>query len=68
MALANQNGYGARVFWSYLMLFFFGVFGLHRFYLGRNVSGCVYLFSGGLCGLGVVVDFFLLPALCAEIK
>ena len=33
---------------------------LQRFYVGRPVSGLVWLFTGGLLGVGWVVDFFLL--------
>ena len=33
---------------------------LQRFYVGRPVSGLVWLFTCGLFGLGWVVDFFLL--------
>mgnify|MGYP001282462614 CR=1 FL=1 len=68
MAFANQDDYGARVFWSYLMLFFFGVFGVHRFYLGHTLTGFIWLFSGGLCGIGVLLDIFLIPALAANVN
>ena len=37
-----------------------GVAGLHRLYLGRIVSGLIWLFTGGLFGFGTVVDLFLL--------
>lgn len=33
-----------------------GLLGLHRFYAGKIGSGVVYLCSGGLFGIGVVVD------------
>jgi TM2 domain-containing membrane protein YozV len=38
--------------------FFFGVCGLHRFYSGRWISGLIWLFTGGLCGIGQIVDLF----------
>lgn len=31
-----------------------------RFYVGRPVSGLVWMFTGGLLGIGWVIDFFLL--------
>lgn len=47
---------------AYLFLFHWGPLGIHRFYLGRYVSGIVWLLSGGLLGLGVFFDFFLTGA------
>ncbi|HBP54257.1 MAG TPA: NINE protein [Synechococcus sp. UBA8638] len=38
-----------------------GVAGLHRFYTGHWGSGLLWLFTGGLCGVGSVVDLFLIP-------
>lgn len=43
------------------VLWIFGVFGLHRFYYGRNVSGFVWLCTAGLLGVGWLVDLFLIP-------
>jgi TM2 domain-containing membrane protein YozV len=40
---------------------FFGLSGLHRFYLGRWKSGLLWLFTGGLCGLGNLIDLLLMP-------
>lgn len=45
---------------------FFGFAGLHRLYLGRVVSGLIWLFTGGLCGFGTVVDLFLLPRMVED--
>jgi len=45
---------------SYILLTFFGVFGLHRFYRGRFITGLVYLLTGGLFLLGVLYDFLYL--------
>lgn len=41
----------------------FGVLGLHRFYLGRWVTGLIWLFTGGLFFVGAVVDLFLIPGM-----
>jgi TM2 domain-containing membrane protein YozV len=43
---------------AWVLLTFLGVFGLHRFYLGKWLSGLVYLLTGGLFMLGVLYDFF----------
>lgn len=40
-----------------------GVLGLHRFYLGRWVSGLIWLFTGGLCFIGAIVDLILMPGM-----
>ncbi|MEM9489967.1 MAG: TM2 domain-containing protein [Myxococcota bacterium] len=40
-----------------------GVCGLHRFYLGRPVSGLIWLFTFGLFGAGQLVDLLLLPGM-----
>ena len=43
-----------------------GLCGIHRFYLGRPLSGLLYLFTFGLLGVGQVVDLFLLRGLVRE--
>lgn len=45
---------------AWLLLTFLGLFGIHRFYMGKIVSGLVYLLTGGLAGLGVLYDFWTL--------
>lgn len=40
-----------------ILCFFFGSFGVHRFYCGRFASGILYLLTRGFWGIGVVVDF-----------
>jgi len=43
---------------TYLILcFFFGLIGLHKFYSGKVLLGVLYLFTGGLFGIGALVDF-----------
>lgn len=45
---------------AWILLTFFGVFGLHRFYLGRIWTGLLWLCTGGLFFLGVLYDFWTL--------
>jgi len=40
---------------------FFGFAGIHRFYLGRPLTGLLWLFTGGLCWIGTIVDLILIP-------
>lgn len=42
---------------AWALLTFLGVFGLHRFYLGKWVTGLLYLITGGGFLLGIVYDF-----------
>lgn len=42
---------------SLLLCIFLGVFGAHKFYENKIGMGIVYLFTGGLFCVGVVVDF-----------
>jgi hypothetical protein len=43
-----------------LLAFFLGPLGVHRFYLGDAKWGLILLLTLGGCGIGAVVDFFLI--------
>lgn len=43
-----------------LLCFFLGVLGAHKFYEGKIGMGILYLFTVGLCGIGVIIDFIVL--------
>lgn len=45
------------------ILWIFGIFGAHRFYYGRQISGVIYFFTLGLFFIGWIVDLFLMPSL-----
>ena len=45
---------------------FFGFAGLHRLYMGRVLSGLLWLFTGGLCGIGTLVDCFMMPRMIRD--
>ncbi|MEL6188384.1 MAG: NINE protein, partial [Myxococcota bacterium] len=72
--LSSQSGVGSLdmeskstgVSYILLALSVFGFAGLHRFYLGRPVSGLLYLLTWGFFGVGTFVDIFTLPRLVEE--
>ena len=43
-----------------LLSLFFGWFGAHKFYEGKILMGLIYLFTGGLFGIGNIIDFIIL--------
>ena len=45
---------------AWILLTFLGLFGIHRFYLGKWFTGIVYLLSGGILGLGYLYDLWTL--------
>jgi TM2 domain-containing membrane protein YozV len=45
---------------AWLLLTFLGVFGVHRMYQGKWISGIVYFLTGGFFLLGVLYDFWTL--------
>ncbi len=53
---------------AYALWAILGLFGAHRFYVGRPVSGFVWMFTGGLFGIGWVIDFFLLAQFVEEVS
>ncbi|MBW2181230.1 MAG: TM2 domain-containing protein [Deltaproteobacteria bacterium] len=45
---------------AWVLLTFFGIFGVHRLYMGKLFTGIIYLFTGGLFVVGVLYDFWTL--------
>lgn len=58
----KQTG-AAYAFW---FLCLFSICGVQRFYVGRPVSGIIYLFTFGVFGIGQFLDLFLLPSMVEE--
>ena len=43
-----------------VLLLLVGVLGIHKFYLGQIGAGILYLLTGGLCGIGLIIDLIKL--------
>lgn len=43
-----------------LLCLFLGYLGVHRFYEGKILSGLLWLFTGGLFGIGWFLDFIII--------
>jgi len=45
---------------TWILLVFLGIFGVHRFYLGKFVSGILWFFTGGFFLMGYLYDLLTL--------
>jgi TM2 domain-containing membrane protein YozV len=45
---------------AWILLTFLGVFGIHRFYMGKWFTGIIYLLTGGLFAIGYIYDYWTL--------
>ncbi|MBK8200991.1 MAG: TM2 domain-containing protein [Bdellovibrionales bacterium] len=53
---------------AWILLVFLGVFGIHRFYMGKFVTGIIWLLTGSLCGLGWLYDLWTLNDQLSELN
>jgi TM2 domain-containing membrane protein YozV len=53
---------------SWVLLTFLGIFGIHRFYLGKWLTGLLWLLTGGLRMLGVLYDYWTLNGQVDEVN
>jgi len=53
---------------TWILLTFLGVFGIHRFYLGKWLTGIVYLLTAGLFLIGIVYDYWTLNDQIREVN
>lgn len=52
------------MFWWFVGLF--GILGFHRFYLGKKITGVIWLFSAGGLLIGTIYDFLNMDRLVAS--
>ncbi len=69
MTEANRPPNSHSVVLGYI-LWIFGFMGVHRFYYGKQLTGTLWFFTLGLCGIGWIIDLFLIPGMdrAADIK
>lgn len=53
----NGNGGNPKNKWvAFALCFFLGFVGAHKFYEGKIGMGILYIFTGGIFGIGVIID------------
>ena len=67
----GQNGGGQNIsqksrLAALLLCIFLGSLGIHRFYVGKVGTGILWLFTGGMFGIGALVDLILIA--CGSFK
>ena len=51
---------------AWILLTFLGAFGVHRFYLGKWVTGVIWFLTGGFFLMGYLYDFWNMNQLVSE--
>ena len=62
----HEGGVNYNLAWIFLT--FLGVFGVHRLYMAKFLTGILYLFTGGLFFIGVLYDYWTLNKQIDEIN
>ena len=53
---------------AWILLTFLGLFGIHRFYLGKWLTALLYLLTGGLFLIGLVYDYWTLNEQVSQVN
>ena len=53
---------------AWILLTFLGLFGVHRMYMGKWLTGILYLLTGGLLGIGYSYDYWTLNDQLSELN
>ncbi len=53
---------------AWILLTFLGLFGVHRMYMGKWITGIIYLLTGGLFLVGYIYDYWTLNDQLSELN
>ena len=53
---------------TWILLTFLGVFGIHRFYMGKVLTGILYLLTGGFFLIGIIYDYWTLNEQLSQVN
>jgi TM2 domain-containing membrane protein YozV len=53
---------------AWILLTFLGLFGVHRMYMGKWLSGILYLLTGACFGIGYIYDYWTLNDQLSELN
>ncbi len=53
---------------TWILLTFLGLLGIHRMYMGKWLTGILYLLTGALLGFGYLYDFWTLNSQISELN
>lgn len=53
---------------AWILLTFLGFLGIHRFYMGKVITGIIYLLTGGLFLIGILYDFLTLNEQISDVN
>ena len=53
---------------AWILLTFLGIFGIHRFYMGKIITGILYLLTGGFFLIGILYDFLTLNEQLSDVN
>ncbi len=62
MQTPKDTGF-AYLFWCLCLV---GVAGIHRFYMGKWITGIIWLVTFGLFGIGQLIDLVLIPGMASR--
>jgi TM2 domain-containing membrane protein YozV len=62
-AFSEAGMYGVGTAYLLWCAGLFGFCGIHRFYLGKPVTGVLWLLTVGLLGIGQIIDLLLIPGM-----